>query len=705
VWVFLGGVEVDHGDQHLSGDTLVALLRRKAAETPPPETPATEDVPLPASQLLELFLDGNVSMTDGEERVSGASTWHLDNATGVATVVQGELIAPRRVGEAPIAARFDTLHRLQDGTLRLEGFRYTNCTYGHPHWHVETPWAELRRTPEGRLLETSGNVVRAGEMPVFWLPGFTQNLDRPGGLLLRRISVGTSSRFGSELNVEWGADASAAARAVTGLFGGPAKVEADWSLTAAYYSKRGVFLEPKLKYKTADSRGEIFGSYIHDKADEDHLGQPIEDSGRGRIDLTHRTRLDERRTLDIEVSHQSDENYLQEYYEREFRDDKPQETYVSYRDVVENKAFTVLGSERLNDFDEQVVYQPEVVARVAGEPFAGGFLTSKGLVSAAKRLTPDDSGLPSDHNTRVGQAVQVDWPFDLPGGDRLRALLGADVTWFEDTLEEGSATRGSGSAGVEWVRAFHGNDPDAQSEIWNIAGLRRLAELHVGYFDRYYTSLLPDELIPIDQVEKLEPVRAVTVEWRDRWLTGPPGATRTLLDTDWLIPIFPDENRDNDGETLGPLIFDARWEPGARLVALTDAVLAWRTEQDLEDGHYEKSFASFNTGLGEGRRLHLSKNSVYHEFDFVTVAVTWQLNRKWAVATYWQVDERVNDRVRSGVVLRQLAHCWYVDLEVGTRRGDSISGADEDETRVSLSFTPAGLHDEDLAESIGGRYF
>ncbi len=709
VWVFLGGIEVEHGSQRLSGDTLVVLLRRQAPAEPPPEAPASQDIPLRGSQLLELFLDGNVSLTDGEERVSGASTWHLDNATGVATVVQGELLAPRRPGEAPIAARFETLRRLQDGTLRLDGFRYSNCSYGHPHWHIETPWAELRRTPEGRVLETGGNVVRVGEVPVFWLPGYSLNLDRQGGLLLRRLSLGNSSRFGDELLVEWGADASPALTALTDLFGQPVPVEAEWSLTAAWYSDRGVLVEPKLKYESADSRGEIFGSSIRDRAREDHLGQPIEDSSRGRIDAAHRTRLDERRTLDIEVSRQSDANYLREYYEREFREDKPQETYVSYRDVVENKAFTMLGRERLNDFDEQVEYAPEVVGRMAGEPFAGGFVTTRAFVSNAQRLPAEDQALPAvspgGRNVRAGQVVQVDWPFDLPGGDRLLATLGADATWFEHTLDDGSAWRGAGSAGVEWVRAFHGRDDDARSEAWNVQGLRRLAELRVGYFDRYQPDLLPDELIPIDDVEQLEPVRAVTLQWRDRWVTGPPERRHTLLDTDWLLPIYPDQDRDNDGDTLGPLQFDARWEPRAQLAALRDAVLAWRTTQDTTDRHWQKSFASFNTGLGPGRRLHLSKDSVFHQFDFLTVAVTWQLNPKWAVATYWQVDQHVHDRVRNGVVLRQLAHCWYVDLEVGTRRGAAAGGDDEDETRVTLSLTPAGLHDEDLAQSLGGRYY
>jgi hypothetical protein len=704
VWVFLGGVEVQRGARLARGDSLVAVLRRGAGAEAP-SAPPPGGVLLPDARLLELFLDGNVELLEGDERIHGASGWHLDNATGVSTVVDGQLHAPRAGGLPPLAARFDTLRRLQDGSLHIDGFRYTNCSYGHPHWHVETPWATLTPTPEGRVLETGGNVIRWGDVPFFWLPGFTTNLDGDGGLLLRRVAVGSSSRFGTELLLDWGADASDQATAFTGLFGEPVPVRASWTITTAWYGDRGLFLEPKLKYETASSKGEAFFSSINDSADEDHLDQPISDHSRGRVDLTHRTRLDARRTLDIEVSRQSDANYLQEYHEREFREDKPQETYVSYRDVLDNHALTILGSSRLNDFDGQVEYQPALTDRLVGEPFLGGFATNRAFVSNARRLEGDGSVLDDDHDLRIGDTLRVDWPFDLPGGDRLRVQVGADATWFDRTVDEGSEARSAASAGVEWSRAFHGTDEDARDEDWNIDGLRRLAELRVGYFDRFHVSKRPDELIPIDDIETLDVVRAFTFGWRDRWQTRQAGQVRTLLDLDFLLPVYPQEDRDNGGDTLGPLFTDARWRPGANLVALRDAELRWRSEQDLNDGHFTESFISFTTGLGAGRGLHLSNNKVFHEFDFRTVALTWQLNPRWAVATYHQVDQRVQDRVRSGVVVRQLAHCWYVDLEVGARRGDSASGDDQDETRVSLSLTPAGPADEDLAQRIGGRYY
>ena len=703
VLVFLGGVEVLRGARLARGDSLVALLRR-GGDADAPATPE-QGVLLPDARLLELFLDGNVEVIEGDERISGASAWHLDNATGVATVVNGELHAPRAVGQPPLAARFDTLRRLQDGSLRLDGFRYTNCSYGRPHWHVETPWATLRATPEGRLLETGGNVLRWGDVPFFWLPGFTTNLDRDGGLLLRRVALGSSSRFGGELLLDWGADASAEATAFTGLLGEALPVTASWSITTAWFTERGLFLEPKLKYETASSKGELFGSSINDSAREDHLDQPVTDHSRGRIDLQHRTRLDARRTLDIEVSRQSDASFLQEYYEHEFREDKPQETYASYRDVLDNHAFSVLGSTRLNDFDSQVEYLPAITDRLVGEPLLGGFASNRAFVSSGRRRPADGSPLDADHNLRVGDNLRIDWPFDLPNGDRLSAQAGADATWFDRTVNDGSEARSAASAGVVWSRAFHGADSAARDEDWNINGLRRLAELRLGYFDRFHVSKRPGELLPIDSIETLEPVRAFTVGWRDRWQTHQSGQLHTLLDLDLLLPLYPEEDRDNAGDTLGPLLTDARWQPGARYVALRDAVLRWRSEQNLDDGHFAESFASFSTGLGTGRRLHLSNNKVFHEFDFRTVALTWQLDTRWVVAVYHQIDQRVQDRVRSGFVLRQLAHCWFVDLEVGTRRGGSATGDDTDETRVSLSLTPAGSADEDLAQRIGGRYY
>ena len=86
------------------------------------------------------------------------------------------------------------------------------------------------------------------------------------------------------------------------------------------------------------SKGRLLTSTINDTARVDHRGFVIPNPRRGRIDLKHRTRVDEHTTLDIEISRQGDANFLKEYYQREHRQEKQQETYVSYRHVVDNVA-------------------------------------------------------------------------------------------------------------------------------------------------------------------------------------------------------------------------------------------------------------------------------------------------------------------------------------------------------------------------------
>ena len=707
--ICLGGVEIERGGYIARGDTLVALLNRNGEEAHETTTP-DETVMLADDHIRELFLDGHVSVDEEGERVSNASSWHLDNATGVATIVQGELMAPTGHGHLPLYARFDILHRLEDGSLRLEGCSYSNCSYGHPHWHVQTPWAELHDTPNGRVLSTGSSVVELGSVPVFWMPPASENLDDGNGLFLKRVIFNKGSRFGTEVGVEVGGDMSDAATGLAALFGHTGPVDANWSLTLNNMTARGFFVEPKIDYKTDSSKGELMGSIIHDKADTDHLDQPIDDPSRGRIDLTHRTHIDEHQTLDIEVSRESDANYLREYYEREFRDEKPQETYVSYRNVVDNQAFTALASTRLNDFQEQPVYLPQLVARETAEPLLGGFLTAKAYADSAK-LEPAEGATPpstlteTQHNIRTGASAQVDWPFDLPNGDRLRASAGADVGWFDNTVDDGSATRWAGSGGVAWSRSFHGTDSSAHDEDWNIDGLRRLADLTVGYFDRYEVSVLPDELPQIDDLDKLAPLRAFTLQWRDRLQTHQDGEVHTIIDTDWVLPFFPDENRDNGGQEFGPLTFDGRWKPAARYLLLQDTDFRWHTLQDINDGHWLESYASVGMGFGEGKRLHISDNSAFHEFDYLTTAAAWPLSAKWSLAVFWQQDRRISGHVNEGFVLRQLAHCWYVDIEVSSRQGTSFGGDNVNETRVALRLTPAGPSTEDLAERIGGRYF
>ncbi|MGQ0552353.1 MAG: hypothetical protein ACT4PU_03960 [Planctomycetota bacterium] len=712
VWVFLDGVEVHMEGRRLRGQTLVLVLAAPksteddagGAPASSADSSATPGVAVAGERVLEIFLDGDVSVDEGEERVSGASYYLLDNRTGVATVLDGELRSQVQEG-LPLVARYELLRKLQSGTTLMKELSYTSCSFAHPHWHIRTPWARLEARPEGRVLTTGLNTVRVGDVPILVWPGYDVNVDRDD-LLLRRIHIGSSSRFGTELTTEWEGDAGGLMSGLAGLFGAePANWNAEWGLELSRFSRRGFFIEPSLRYRNQHTRGRLLGAFINDQAGTDHLDVPVPEKTRGRLDLEQRTLIGDSGVLDIEISRQSDRNFLNEYYEDEFKLDKPQETAISYREVVDQRAWSLLTSTRLNDFDTQVEYQPRWEARAAGEPVPGsGFMNARAFVDNARLLPDDATGLPSARSFRGGAGGDGFWPFDLPNGDRLQLKTVTDVTVFEQTVADGSETRFAGGLGAEWSRLWSGTR-EAFSERWNIEGLRRIVEARVAWLNRFAVTHDPVELLAIDATEQLNEVEFLELGLRDRVQTHQEGRVVTLFDADLVLPYFPHASRDNAGERWGPLRLDALWRPAARVPGLRQADLRWRAEFDVEDTHWSESYASYSTVLGEGRRLTLANSKVRRQFDFRTVGLEWLLNPKWTVGVFHQTDALNQATARSGILLRQWAHCWIIDLEVSERRGVSALGKTEDEFEARLRFKPI---DSDpgaaLLDTIGGRY-
>jgi hypothetical protein len=706
VWVFLGGVEIEQAERRLVGDTLVVVLRAAGEPTSTLVEPPAGVTLFGGDRLLELYLDGNVRVEEGPEQISGASAFHLDATTGVASVVQGELRTDVHEG-LPLVARFALLKRLQDGTAFMKDVTYTNCEYERPHWHVRTPYARLKSTPDGRVLSTGSNVAVVGGVPLLWLPGVDLNVDG-GGLLISQLHVGSSSRFGTMIQTKWRGDASPLAGAAMGLFGNDAPVRADFDLGVSWLSKRGGLFEPELEYRTEHSKGKLFGSYIHDTADEDHLGQPITDHHRWWTKVEHRTRIDEHQTLDIEVSKQSDENYLNEYYESEAKEDKPQETVrlvPRRRRQPRHDGAHEHAAQRLPDAGGLRARG----RRAAGGPGAAGRLLHDGQgvrvqrrAQAGGRLARRDHARPAHRRRRAAHAAlgpAQRRPRRVPHAARPHGLR-------RHGRRRQRAAHSVG-AGLQWSRTYSGIG-EASSETWNLDGLRRIVEPRISIFDRFEVSMDPGELIQIDQVEQLDEVTVVELGLRDRIQTHQDGQVVTLLDTDLALPYFPRVDREDVGDVddgLGPMRLDSTWRPAADVFGLRQAEIHWRAQLDLEAEHYRQSFASYSTKLGPARRFGISQNAVENEFVYRTVGFAWKLSPKWDTAVYYQQNAETNSTARAGFLLRQVAHCWYIDFELSTRQADDINGTSQpDEVEFALRLTPAVLeHDANLVDQIGGR--
>lgn len=757
VWVFLGGVEVQQGERLMLGRRLVLVLDTTGSD----EAPASDSAGfvVPNSRVLEMFLEGDVSLDEAGEQVLGAESLHVDNVRGTLSLEKGTWRA--KGGDQALYVHFESMRRLADGTRELQGVRATTCSSCDPDWDIRTARATLQETSEGDVLHTAGNTVEVGGFPVFWLPGAHLNVDkdRPP---LKAVEIGSSRRFGTEVITTWGGDASEVMTRVGESLGVDGPVSGDWSFRLANYTDRGVFYEPTWEYETADSKGKLFGAYIRDRAERDFLppiDQDIDDKSRGRVDLAHRTRIDDTQTVDVELSYLSDAGFLREYYESESRIGKEQETYVNWRDLRENAAWQVLARTRVNDFDSQVEYLPRVENRVAGERLDLGALgtpvfSNVAFADAVRNAPGEDPTLTtpqpdSYRNTRVGSTGTLTWPFDLDNGDRVQLQAGYDLTAFDRTVDVpgdpdvpgadavlgGADLRYALNGGVEWSRTYSGVG-EAQSDLWNFDGVRHILEPRAGYLSVFELNRRPPELVPIDDVEMLDKDQRFVLGLRHRVQTHQEGQVKTVLNTDLSIPFFPNEDRDNEvvdftppdgdgdpdtvgdpevepgrGRTSGDITLDTRWTPGADIFGLRDAMVRVRTTVDPNDWSYKRAFLSYQTKLTEQTSFAVSQNKARHAANFFSVGVESVLTERWSLAVFAERDLRESEAARRGVVVRQTAECWMMDLEASQRRGTdtsmlsgTTSSQNRDEYRVTLRFWPrvgSSSQERSLLQSLG----
>jgi hypothetical protein len=741
VIVVIGGVELTQGPRRLLADTLVLVL-----DTGDDDTPGLGPV-IPASKVVEVFLDGNVTIEEGGELVVGAQSILLEGSSGKLTIVDGSWRTAFE--QETVQIRFNIMRRLRDGTHEIENLTYTTCDYAHAHWGVDTPWAVLIPSPDGRILKTGLNTGWVGDVPLAFGPSLYLNIDRSLPPL-RRVEFGQSREFGTEIETVWGADASEfLTDFASSVLGVDEPVSGKWKVELANYSSRGVFLQPEWSWSTEMSHGRLMASTIRDNNDQDYLPTPvsaglggrIEDQTRGRFELEHRTRIDDNRTIDVELSYLSDRGFLEEYYEAESRIDKPPETYVSYRDVESNRAFTVIAKGRANDFLDVIEYLPKIERREVGEPISwlgGGFLTSLDSASFARHrdespkegvaspVVPLPSHSRSNESVRIGTARSIHWPFDL-GPDRIVLSAGVDVTAFSNRFQDDPSTplimettrdgllRHALIGGVSWSQTWSGSRP-AQSDTWNIDGLRHIVEPSVSFNSVLELNHRPHtdgvsphgagDLISIDDVEALDKRQQFIVGVRHRLQTHRRNQTVTILDSEVFMPIYPNERRDNPNEpdTNGYVVVLSRWTPGADLWGLRTGRFSWHATLDLNDtSRPVKSSTTYRAQIGEGKTVQISENVARFAAFSRTYGVEWELTPRWSGAVFVHHDILNKTTASQSLILRQRAHKWIIDIEVGLRRGrDPVTGKNLNDKRVSISFQPTAFGDSDqpILESL-----
>ena len=587
-------------------------------------------------------------------------------------------------------------------------------------------------------------------VPVFYTPVAAGSMTENS--VLRSINIGSNSGFGIGLTTEWGFFES---------LGRVPPAGTDMSYKLDYFSERG----PAVGFNGSYTGGFIdqltlnpwsysgdFTSYLVFDHGEDDLGkerinvQP-DDELRGRFFWEHQHFFPDDWQAQISVGYITDPTFLEEWFSREFRTARPQETSLYLKRQRDSEAITFLVSTQLTDFatvsdlyQEQLEVErlPELSYRRIGDSFAGdgGTFFSANTLSVLTfnnssasledlgfapalvgRQSPGipsigTTGSPEDTTLRGDFRQEVDFPFSMARLRMVPYVVGR-YTAYNGSVDGSNAERLYAAAGIRMTTAFWKVDDTVRSELLDLNRLRHVIEPQLNLYAGAQSADRNELLIYDEPIDAINDISAVQLALNQRWQTkrGGPGRWRSVDAFTFNIQGNYFLNQPPDAE-LDPTNFR-----GLYFVSMPEASIprnginadaSWR----VSDSAQLLSDLQFNTDEGElatasiGLQVHQEKRVSYYiglrhvginlnqviggntftfdDMDLVIFAADYQLTSDYQLSLANSYDLAQNRNDRSMVSLIRHFDRFYVSMSI---RVDQF----QNESAFMFNLWPEGL--------------
>jgi len=344
---------------------------------------------------LEVYLEGHVVFRQGD-RVIYADRMFYDVANKNGTIVDSDIFTP--------APKFGGLMRLKSQLVRIahgdtfyaQNSFFTSSRLGKPRFRVQAHevFVEDHQIPEvdpdtgvpeldadsqepvikhDQTVTAKHNFFFVGPVPVFYWPRFSTNLDQPS-TVIQNAYVQPDRIFGVWTEADFNAFQ------LLGL--GDKRPEGmNWTLQTSDLTKRGLgggttatFNRPMfLGLGSVTANFKAWG--LHDKG-RDVLGYTRngvipETRDRGRVFGQFRQQLPKNYQLTGELGYISDLNFLEQYYEAEWDQNKDETTDLELKHIENNRSWSVYSSVRLNPFFTETNWFPRLEHYTLGQSLLG----------------------------------------------------------------------------------------------------------------------------------------------------------------------------------------------------------------------------------------------------------------------------------------------------------------------------------------------
>ena len=483
-------------------------------------------------------------------------------------------------------------------------------------------------------------------------------------------------------------------------------------------------------------------------------GLAPEEDIRGRTTLQHRHYLPNDWEFIAEIGYLSDRNFLEQYFEEEWDREKDRTTGLRLRKYAGSQLYDLNLNVQINDFYQETERLPTLEHHALGGSPLGNLLTwSMHNEVGYQRLNPadkpDDPVIAATTATLPGEVAaeglvtrtrqEISMPLQTGPVKVIPFAIGEAAHYGEDVNGD-SLTRLWGGGGVRANLPLSRIDPTIQSSLLNIRGLAHKIDLSAEYFygdsDTSYEQLpyydplddnaqeefrrffvfnnfggnLPDRFDPRNYAYRqgiqrlvtspsdtiVDDLQQVRLGMKHRFQTkrGLPGLERIvdLFRFDVETILFPDADRDNFGETLGPTIFNAQYNLGDRVALLSDGYL------DFFDDGLRSVSAGLRTsrpGVGD---LYVGLLSLEGPISSTVLRTTvdHRLNEKWIISAGNTYDFGEAGNVGQTFGLTRIGESFLVQI------GARVDGG-RDNTSFGFMIEPRFLQSGQLGR-LGGQF-
>ncbi len=465
-----------------------------------------------------------------------------------------------------------------------------------------------------------------------------------------------------------------------------------------------------------------------DRLGRDRQNLQPEKEYRGRVLARHRQWLANDYELIAEIGYLSDRNFLEQYFENEYDRDKDHDTTLRLRKYYFNNLFELSAQARLNPFYTETQRLPSLDHYLLGGSLLGDRLTVSmhnqvgyaDLQVANSPLNPQQNAitqtpLPGEIEAQgiiAATRQEVSLPLDL-GPLKFVPFLSGEASYYGEDANGQGLTRLLGQGGVRASLPMWRVDPNVQSSLLNVRGLAHKVELSGEVFYADSDANLDDLPLydPLDDVAQTEfrrrfffntfggalptrfdprnyayrqglqryvtsPSEVIaddTLQARlglhNRWQTkrGIPGRERIvdLMRLDIDTTLFPDANRDNFGETIGPTTYDFRYHLGDRVTLLSDGYA------DFFDDGLKSVSAGVRTsrpGVGD---VYLGLLALDGPINATVLRSNYdyRLNEKWILTTASTYDFGNTGNIGQTISLTRIGESFLVRLGLDVDKG------------------------------------